>query len=147
MVWDGLWEQLPDVFKVEARHLPTAFMTVAGVAWIWLTALTLLQFVIAFPHYPFWLGSDFARFNIIHWPLYVTAFGLQISVAILTDRADWRRYPPLVIAALMYPIYFWLVLFSSFVYGFPKGFFRRDSGKWNPSMETVEALAATGEAG
>lgn len=142
-----LREQLRHVFRDEARHFPAAFTAVAGVTWIWLTFVVLCHAMVAMPLHISQAASDFIWFYNGCWPVYITAFSIQLTLAILTDRADWRRYPLLIVAVSLYPIYFWSVLFSSFICGFPKGFFRRDGGKWEPSIEPADVVAATGGAG
>mgnify|MGYP003430534909 CR=1 FL=1 len=53
---------------------------------------------------------------------------------------DFNQYWGILIAPL-YPIYFWALLLSSFLAGFPKGFLRLDSGNWKRTVRRIEAGA------
>jgi hypothetical protein len=105
--------------------------------WIWLSLLSVTAGA-----FISWkgLGSETMLTSIIqwqmgHWSLYGAIFILQIGVAILVDRGTWKRYPLLVLFSPLYPLYFWLILVTSFLAGFPKGMLRRDGGRWEPTAE------------
>ena len=70
-------------------------------------------------------------------------FLLQLLIATLLDRSRWRLYPKLFLLAPLYTIYFWAISLTTFVVGFPQGFFRHDSGKWRRTMRNAELATST----
>ncbi len=76
--------------------------------------------------------------TINYWLLCLWFFLLQLTIAIIIDRGCWKRYPLLIMIAPFYPFYFWFILFTSFLMGFPKGFLRYDQGKWHRTIRLTE---------
>ena len=65
---------------------------------------------------------------------------MQLVIATLLDRARWTTYPKLFLLAPFYTLYFWAISLSTFVVGFPEGFFRYDRGQWRRTVRTEEIL-------
>ncbi len=133
----ALRDQSGGVFLYTSRHVPIAFMAFLSSLWIWLCIIT--ASVGAFISWK-GLGHETMLSSIIswqasNWSLYGMIFVLQIGVAILVDRGTWRRYPLLILFSPLYPLYFWLILVTSFLAGFPKGMLRLDGGRWEPTAE------------
>jgi poly-beta-1,6-N-acetyl-D-glucosamine synthase len=125
-----------------ARHLPVLVLTLASVSWIvtilTFCALALLNWntapsaaVQAFPN----------RFLYIMLTG-VVAFFAQVVTAIAIDGRHPRQHWRSILIAPLYPVYFWSVLMSSFLAGFPIGFMRRDNGTWKRTQRKREVWAA-----
>ncbi len=65
-------------------------------------------------------------------------FYIQIGIAIAIDRRSWSSYPLLLLLAPLYPLYYLVISFTTFLVGFPEGFFRFDSGKWSRTVRFDE---------
>jgi biofilm PGA synthesis N-glycosyltransferase PgaC len=137
-------EQFFDAFGRKARHLPVACVALLGTLWVWtvLAVLGLTTVETLSHHRPGFLIADLATASHFHWSLYSAAFLLQLIVAFWTDGGRWRQYPLMLLCAAFYPLYFWIILFTSFIAGFPKGFCQADNGRWGATAEQGdEALA------
>lgn len=133
----ALRDQSGGVFQAASRHVPVAFMAVLSSLWIWLSLISVTAGA-----FISWkgLGQGTMLTSIVQWqanhlPLYAGIFTMQIAIAILVDRGTWKRYPLLILFSPLYPLYFWLILVTSFLAGFPKGMLRRDGGRWSPTAE------------
>ncbi len=124
------------VFRADPRHVPVALMALLSSVWIWVCILTAATgFLI-----PVGAKGRTLADLIYHWQweylaVSIAIFGAQILVAIVLDGQSWRRYPLLILFSPLYPLYFWLILVTSFLAGFPRGFFRCDGGRWEPTAE------------
>ncbi len=148
--WGGLWRQrrrwssglgrtLRDqgwhVLGATARHLPVALVSLISLLWMWgclvlLIAAPLVLIAGTSHDSAAYLALFFSG---SHALLYAEVFAIQFLVSILVDHGTWPRYPLLALAAPFYPLYFWFLLFPSFIAGFPRGFLRKDSGRWIPT--------------
>ena len=133
----ALRDQSAGVFQAASRHVPVAFMAFLSSLWIWLSLISVTAGA-----FISWkgLGQETMLTTIInwqksYWALSGMIFILQIGIAILVDRGTWKRYPLLILFSPLYPLYFWLILATSFLAGFPKGMLRRDGGRWEPTAE------------
>jgi len=137
----ALRDQAGGVFRHSSRHVPVAFMAFLSSLWIWLCLATLSAGAfISWKGTSFEWGDGSLLVRIVEWQfkhcsLYALIFVFQIAVAILVDRGTWKRYPLLILFSPLYPVYFWLILVTSFLAGFPRGMMRRDGGRWEPTAE------------
>ncbi len=133
----ALRDQSHGIFRHTSRHVPVAFMALLSSLWIWLclaTAAAGAFFAFVAPG----RGNPLAavlEWQAAHWSLCCAIFLVQIAVAIAVDRGTWKRYPLLILFSPFYPLYFWLILVTSFLAGFPRGMLRRDGGRWDPTAE------------
>ena len=160
--WPALWRQrrrwsrglgravrehFRGVLQERATHLPVALITFLGAGWLWASLFTgAVRGVSAAVRLS--RGEEVA--NAAVWSrafVYVgICFGfflLQLLIATLLDRSRWRLYPKLFLLAPLYTIYFWGISLTTFVVGFPQGFFRHDSGRWRRTMRDAELATAT----
>lgn len=141
----ALREHLFGAFQWRARHLPVAVVAVLSAVWMWLIAGTLLSHV-ADTNWTLATLGGWLQHHTLTLCLCAAAFGTQIMVGILIDRGPWRRYPLMILLSPFYLVYFWLVLFTSYIAGFTRGVLRRDRGRWVPTAEKdggeVEAVLA-----
>ena len=160
--WGALWRQrrrwsrglgravrehLGGVLQKRATHLPVALVTLLGAGWLWASLLTGAVRAVS-------VVSRLARGESVAsaavWSrafVYVgicfAFFLLQLLIATLLDRSRWRLYPKLFLLAPLYTIYFWGISLTTFVVGFPQGFFRRDRGQWRRTMRNSELATGT----
>ena len=137
-------EQLFDALGAKARHLPMAFIAVMSIIWVGfvLTVMGVGAAALLMHHGFIFLGMFPAADWNSHWSQCTEAFLVQFLAAMTADDGGWRRYPLLLLCAAFYPLYFWIILFSSFVVGFPQGFCQLDSGRWRATAgQRDEALA------
>ncbi|MDQ2659641.1 MAG: hypothetical protein M3Y03_04400, partial [Verrucomicrobiota bacterium] len=130
------------VLQKRATHLPVALITLLGAGWLWASLTTGALRVLAVAH-RVGRGENVANSAIWHRAVvYISIcfafFLMQLLIATLLDRARWRLYPKLFLLAPFYTIYFWGISLSTFVVGFPQGFFRRDRGQWRRTMRNSE---------
>lgn len=126
-----------------ASQLPVATISFFNTLWIALTLLT-LGWVAA----NFLLGSNaeattvwaIGTENLTCLAVGALMFGSQFACASIIDGRPWKTYAVLLALAPLYPLYFWGILFTSFLAGYPVGLFRRDSGTWKPTARTQQAL-------
>lgn len=127
-----------------ASQLPVAMISLFNTAWI---ALTFLG--------AGWIAADtlfgtgeaagdvwaIARENSAYLLLSLPVFGSQFAIAAAIDRRSLKTYAVLIVLAPLYPFYFWGILFTSFLAGFPVGLMRRDGGMWKRTLRTHEAIS------
>ncbi len=140
----ALRDHFVGILKPRATHKPAAFIAMLSAVWMWLAAGVLARKIF------FWAFSPdsslvpasigWVEAHMLTICLCTAAFFLQIFAGIAVDRGPWRRYPLLVLVSPLYVVYFWFVLFSSFVFGFTRGFFRLDSGLWKPTALREKSL-------
>ncbi|MDQ6764696.1 MAG: glycosyltransferase [Verrucomicrobiota bacterium] len=155
--WSALWRQrrrwsrglgravrehFGGVLQQRATHLPVALITLLGAGWLWASLLT---GVVRAASVATRLGRGEAVANSAIWSrafVYVgicfAFFLLQMLIATLLDRSRWWLYPKLFVLAPLYTIYFWGISLTTFVVGFPQGFFKRDRGQWRRTMRNSE---------
>ncbi len=127
-----------------ARLLPVATISLFNTLWIALTLLA-LGWVAANSL----LGSGgaghdlsaIARDNLTYFLIGLLVFGSQFACAAVIDQRPWKTYTVLMILTPLYPFYFWCVMFTSFLAGFPVGLMRRDTGTWKRTPRTREAIS------
>ena len=132
-----------------ATHMPVACITLVTTLWIFLTSIT----VVAFLCYLFASVFNIQGYLTWLWPLlgpmanvnnyWVIPFGffLQFFVGSFITRAPLSRFFSLVLLTPFYFIYFWIVLFPAWVYGFPRGILHLDKGKWGRSIRESDMKA------
>ncbi len=129
--------------KNGALHLPIIVLTLVGLAWL----TSLLAFMaIAAPvaitsaESQAWL-TPVSLLTIFFMGF--TAFYAQLATAMLIDGrnplAHWRS----ALLAPLYPFYFWGILLTSFLVGFPAGLLRRGGGNWQRTMRRIEVVSST----
>ncbi|MEP6809703.1 MAG: glycosyltransferase family 2 protein [Chthoniobacterales bacterium] len=157
--WRGLWRQrrrwsrglgravrehLTGTLRKGATHIPVALITLLGAGWLWASLLVgVVRVSILASH--LLRGEGVAQPAV--WNRVFVYFGIcfgfflfQLFIATLLDRDRWRLYPKLFLLAPFYTVYFWAISLTTFVVGFPHGFFRRDSGQWRRTLRTSEML-------
>ena len=136
-------DHLLNAFGPNACQAPVATVSFFNTLWITLTLLasgwaganSLLGSE--------WTGNELsaiARENITFFLISLLVFGSQFACATMIDGRSWKTYLLLLILMPLYPLYFWCVLFTSFLAGFPLGLMRRDSGMWKRTQRTREAI-------
>ncbi len=155
--WKALWRQrrrwsqglghavrdhLRGVLRRGATHLPVALVTVLGAGWLWASLMAgsvrLGIVALRISHGKQVIhGAVWSRV-LVYVAICFGFFLLQLLIATLLDRSRWRLYPKLFLLAPLYPIYFWAISLTTFVVGFPQGFFRHDSGKWSRTLRNAE---------
>ncbi len=121
-----------------AQHLPIVVLTLVGLCWL---GLMLASCVVLLSS-----GSDLAGsvwdngMNKLATIMLVglSAFYTQLATAIAIDGRNLLSHWRSVALAPLYPLYFWCILLSSFLAGFPKGFARLDKGTWNRTARRIE---------
>ncbi len=158
--WRALWRQrrrwsrglghavrdhFPQALRRGATHVPVALMTFLGATWLW--ASLFVGFIRLYEiarHLR--SGRDFVQpavWNraLVYFGICLSFFFLQLIIAAFLDRARWRTYPKLFLLAPFYTVYFWAISLTTFVIGFPEGFFRYDRGQWRRTVRTSEILS------
>ncbi len=117
-----------------ARHLPIVIVTLANILWV-LTMLAITVVTLYAAATRTLTHNDVvAHINLL--AMVVTGlilFSLQFLAALLIDGRSWRTHLHLVPLLPLYPVYFWFILLSSFLVGFPTGVSRRKLGVWQPT--------------
>ncbi len=155
--WHALWRQrrrwsrglgravrehFGGVLQKRATHLPVALITLLGAGWLWASLFTGALRLISVGRRL--VGGENIANAAIWNRVFVYAgicfgfFLLQLVIATLLDRTRWRIYPKLFLLAPFYTFYFWGISLTTFVVGFPQGFFRRDRGQWRRTMRNSE---------
>lgn len=128
----GLGRALRDhgaICLARARHAPIIVITLTSILWMTsIIALIVLHLTSAAR------GEAPAAFDgqflITIAVAGLAVFYAQLAAAIWVDGrgvlSNWRC----IVIAPLYPLYFWGVLSTSFLSGFPKGLLRRDNGRW-----------------
>jgi poly-beta-1,6-N-acetyl-D-glucosamine synthase len=118
-----------------ARHLPVVVISIANIFWIAsmlvLAATATYELVSAIAN-----GGGCPISPNIVWAAQIglLLFSLQFVSAMLIDGRPWRTYIGLIAFVPFYAAYFWSILLSSFLFGFPKGLARKGLGIWQPTV-------------
>jgi poly-beta-1,6-N-acetyl-D-glucosamine synthase len=138
----GLGRALRDhgagAIKNGARHLPIMVLMMVSLAWM----LAMLALTGRFGLGLLGAVASPPQLSIAHFmPILIAglmAFYLQLATAIAIDgRAPFKHWRSMIIAPL-YPAYFWMLLLTSFLAGFPKGYLRHDNGTWQRTQRRIE---------
>jgi poly-beta-1,6-N-acetyl-D-glucosamine synthase len=126
-----------------ARHLPIVVLTLVSLAWM----LAILGLAVRFGFTLLGATSMTHELDTTQmWPLLIAgllAFYVQLATAIAIDgRAPFRHWRSIAIAPF-YPLYFWLLLLTSLLVGFPKGYLRHDHGTWRPTQRRANSARLT----
>jgi hypothetical protein len=123
-----------------ARHLPIVVLTLSSLVWSASILCLAIHSLLS------WHGgaavgrgiesTEFAALAAAGG----VAFYVQLATALAVDGGRMRSHWRSVLLAPLYPVYFWGLLMSSFLVGFPKGFLRQDKGKWNRTVRRIEAV-------
>ena len=137
-------DHFPDALRRGATHVPVALMTLLGASWLWASLMVgVIRLGIIARHFfrdePLTHHAVLSRM-LVYFGICLGFFLLQLVIATSLDRARWSTYPKLFLLAPFYTIYFWAISLSSFVVGFPEGFFRRDRGQWKRTVRSSELL-------
>lgn len=113
-----------------ATHLPVVILTLTSLFWLasvlTLGAVLLFAMLSGTDNAPMLTEIAVAETALVG----AVVFYLQLAAAVALDgRGVTSNWPSFLIAPV-YPVYFWAILVTSFLVGFPKGFFRRDNGRW-----------------
>lgn len=124
-----------------ARHLPIMVLTLTSLAWM-ATMLALIGvFVLDALGAPALAPAiDMARMTSFAIAG-ITAFYAQLVTAMAVDGRNFARHWRCMLIAPLYPAYFWSILLTSFLAGFPRGCLRRDKGNWSRTLRRVEFQA------
>ncbi len=160
--WRGLWrqrrrwsrglgrtvrEQFTGALQAGATHVPVCLLTILGVGWLWASlatgALRLGAAALAVAHGEHAALAILLNHLLIYASICFVFFLVQLLIATLLDHARWRLYPLLFLVAPLYPLYFWAVSLTTFVVGFPEGLLRRDRGRWQRTLRSVELATDT----
>ncbi|MGL4396947.1 MAG: glycosyltransferase family 2 protein, partial [Hyphomicrobium sp.] len=116
-----------------ARHLHVVVISVANLVWItsMLILATLTAYQLLSGGEEDWLGR-IAVLQVVEIGLVL--FSLQFLSAMLIDGRSWREYIALVPVLPFYGLYFWTILISSFLVGFPTGLVGKRLGIWQPTL-------------
>lgn len=139
----GLGQALYDygirAFVSGARHLPVIVVTLANTIWITL--------MLAFAAAAIWqmlTGATWLTGVLQHLDVHrailagLGLFLVQFLVATLIDGRSWSVYWRLLPYLPLYPIYFWSILCTSFLFGFSRGIVRRKLGVWQPTVRAPD---------
>jgi biofilm PGA synthesis N-glycosyltransferase PgaC len=155
--WSALWRQrrrwsrglgravrehFGGVLRQRATHLPVALITLLGAGWLWASLFTGAVRAVSVAN-RLSRGENVASSAVwsrafVYVGICFGFFLLQLLIATLLDRERWRLYPKLFLLAPLYTVYFWGISLTTFVVGFPQGFFRRDRGQWRRTMREAE---------
>ena len=125
------------------RHLPILVMTLASLTWIVFMLAWSAQAALSLGGGQAPGGGGLNGAALLAIALTgAAAFYLQLATALAVDGGRLRGHWRSILIAPLYPIYFWALLLSSFLAGFPKGFLRLDSGNWKRTVRRIEAGAA-----
>jgi poly-beta-1,6-N-acetyl-D-glucosamine synthase len=125
-----------------ARHLPIMVLTLTSLAWM-ATMLALAGVLLLDAFGAPSLGPQIDAGNAASIAIAgLTAFYAQLVAAMAIDGRNISRHWRSMLIAPLYPAYFWLLLLTSFLAGFPKGFLRRDKGNWKRTQRRIETVAA-----
>jgi len=142
----ALRDHFPKIWGPGSTLLPVGIMALATTAWLWGCLIRILLAIIGWAAELFMHGfravwADDASPLLHDWlflSIYLGTFALQVVSAMAADGLRWKRYPVLLLLAPLYPIYFWIILFTGYFFGFVKGFLRRDSGRWRRTIRSLE---------
>jgi hypothetical protein len=125
-----------------ARHLPIVVLTLASLSWIVSSLAFAIHALLNWSHTPAAASGLGAA---VYLPVVIAgilAFYIQLFTSLAVDgrrpSLHWRS----ALIAPLYPIYFWGVLLSSFLVGFPKGFMRLDKSVWQRTRRRIEVGAS-----
>jgi cellulose synthase/poly-beta-1,6-N-acetylglucosamine synthase-like glycosyltransferase len=123
-----------------ARHLPVVTITLPNVVWVAVVLIQVTGALSSLLHSLLSTSSDASSL----WPpsmsfLTVLALGfvmffVQFAVATLVDGRRKVHHLGLVPFVPFYWIYFWTILTTSFLIGFPKGIASKRLGIWAPTV-------------
>jgi poly-beta-1,6-N-acetyl-D-glucosamine synthase len=125
-----------------ARHLPIVVLTLASLSWIVSSLAFAVHALLNWSDIP---AATPDPGTTVYLPVLVAgilAFYIQLFTSLAVDgqrpSIHWRS----ALIAPLYPIYFWGVLLSSFLVGFPKGFMRLDKCVWQRTLRRIEVGAS-----
>jgi biofilm PGA synthesis N-glycosyltransferase PgaC len=130
-----------------ATNMPVACITLATTIWIFLTTIIVFAFLCYFfasflNIYLAWLWPLLAPLaNINNYWAIPMGFFLQFFVGSLINQTPLQRFLLLALLAPFYFVYFWIILFPAWVYGFPRGILHLDKGKWSRSIRESDIKA------
>jgi biofilm PGA synthesis N-glycosyltransferase PgaC len=146
----ALCEQIGGAVHRGAPHLPVALVASLCAIWMWTCAG-----VVACSTVAVLMNGDAGeifgtlvaviRDHALALSICLLAFMIQAGAGILVDHGARRRYPLLLLLAPFYVIYFWTVLFTSYIAGFVRGIRRLDAARWTPTAinETTPHVGET----
>ncbi|MFN0193760.1 MAG: glycosyltransferase family 2 protein [Aestuariivirga sp.] len=125
-----------------ARHLPILVVTLASLAWM----ISVLGLGVLLMLDTLGLSTPVPHIGWGHIVLLfvagLTAFYTQLGTALAVDgQGFWVHWRSMLLAPF-YPAYFWAILLTSFLAGFPKGCLRLDKGNWKRTQRRIEAGVA-----
>lgn len=135
--------------KPGACQVPVAILSSLNIVWVVLTlicAMTLVAPALGAPH-P--VSDDLVPTSgaLLEYLLAsAVLFGAQFLCAAAIQGRPLRTYAVLILVAPLYPLYFWGILYSSFLTGFPRGFLRQDLGRWRRTQRLSDPLRQEADA-
>ena len=87
-------------------------------------------------------GMDsLAWYSVLFWT--IGLFALQAFAACVFDgtylRGVWKTFPLFI----LYPLYYWIIVYPSFVLGAGRGLITTKAGQWQRTERTVDVTDAT----
>lgn len=123
-----------------SRHLPSVVITLTNTLWI-----VLMLAIVAAAAWqlasqsPQGVAQLFATLDVPRAAALGSAlFCIQFLVATCVDGRPWSAYWRLIPLLPLYPLYFWCILCTSFLFGFSRGMLRRNLGVWQPTVRAPE---------
>jgi biofilm PGA synthesis N-glycosyltransferase PgaC len=141
-------DHMLSAFRPRARQLPVAVLSSLNILWVILTLVAAVQLaasgLVASPPEASLAPSGQAISTYLLASALV--FGAQFLCAAAIYGRPWRMAAGLILVAPLYPLYFWGILYTSFLAGFPRGFLRCDLGRWRRTQRLREAVQEGGDA-
>jgi biofilm PGA synthesis N-glycosyltransferase PgaC len=121
-----------------ARHLPIVVLTLTSLGWM-VSMLVFLANALLFDGVQSWQPGTLGAVIVIS----LAAFYAQLSVAIAVDGRGISAHMRSIALAPFYPLYFWGILMTSFIAGFPNGVSHKDTGTWSRTQRRAEIEVVT----
>ena len=123
-----------------ATLIPIAVQVLATALWMFLMTLALAQLIVMLftgAAAPATLGqlTHIEWYSLFFWTLGL--FALQAFTACVFDsaytRGVWKTFP----LFMLYPIYYWVVIYPCFMFGLSRGLISSAAGRWNRTERTA----------
>ena len=126
--------------------IPISVQVVATGSWILLMTMFLMNAVVSIVRGSFDFGTlagmySLAWYSVLFWT--IGLFALQAFAACVFDgtyfRGYWKTFPLFI----LYPLYYWIIVYPSFVLGAGRGLITTKAGQWQRTERTVDVTDAT----
>jgi len=127
-------------FTHNTALIPIAVQVLATAIWVLLMTVSILDIFLEIISGNFNYGV-FQNFTLLDWHMVVYwtfgLFALQAFIASVFDghytRGVWITFPLFIV----YPFYYWIVIYPSFVFGIIHGLLLKGSGQWKRTERSV----------